>query len=219
MRTVTGAQMLQIVHYAQEGLEISQDAMLEHAALRILQHIDLRQRHSFGIFCGEGLSGRLGLVLARCLSIEKKHVHVFWLGEKKDATIERYHRILERLQVSMHHLQTLGDIEDMIDQLSYLNTLIDGLLGVELDHDVRGLEAVVIEQMNASRIYTISLDIPSGLHPDTGRYMAACVEPHEIMCLEYMKAGLADNPFLRCPIHQISLGIPELAARRILGGS
>jgi NAD(P)H-hydrate epimerase len=76
---------------------------------------------------------------------------------------------------------------------------------------------VVIEQMNQSRIYTLSVDIPSGIDCDRGKIMGTAVRADQIVCLEYMKQGLVDNPYIHADIRVVPIGIPQEAKEAVLG--
>ena len=61
------------------------------------------------------------------------------------------------------------------DLLSACDLIVDGLLGTGLSKPVRGHYAEVIARVNASDRPVLSLDIPSGIHGDTGQVMGTAI--------------------------------------------
>ncbi|NIP90752.1 MAG: bifunctional ADP-dependent NAD(P)H-hydrate dehydratase/NAD(P)H-hydrate epimerase, partial [Gammaproteobacteria bacterium] len=53
--------------------------------------------------------------------------------------------------------------------------IVDALFGTGLDREVEGASAEAIGHMNAHQAPVLAIDIPSGLHADTGRALGACV--------------------------------------------
>jgi len=72
----------------------------------------------------------------------------------------------------------------------------DGLLGTGLDRPVSGPYADVIDALNRYRGGVLSLDIPSGLHADTGAVLGRAVRAKVTVSFIALKAGLftGDGP-------------------------
>lgn len=219
MLTVTADQMQRIDHYAIENMEIPSIVLMENAALAIISNLDLNRRHTFAIFCGTGNNGGDGLAIARGLINRGKSVTVFIVGNEEHASpdFKTNLKILRHMRADIKKIETLGDITDLSSQLNNVNTIIDAIFGTGLDRPVRELHAVVIEQINESRIFTISVDVPSGIDATSGKSLGACIEPSAILTLEIMKKGIYENPILRCPIRVLHIGIPDRAKSFVLG--
>ncbi len=219
MLLVSSDQMRRIDHYAIEQMEIPSIVLMENAALAVISNLDLQRRHTFAVFCGTGNNGGDGLAIARGLINRGKSVTIYIIGEESHGSpdFKTNLAILRHMRAGIKKIETLGDIQDLADELKKVNTIIDAILGTGLDRPVRELQAVVIEQINESRVFTISIDLPSGLDGDTGKSLGACVEPSAILTLEIMKKGLYDNPMFRCPIRVLHIGIPDRAKAFVLG--
>ena len=178
----------------------------------------MNTRHSFAVFCGPGNNGADGLALARHLLGREKKVMVYLVGESEhssQAWMTNY-RILQHMTQNLRRVETLGEIEDMLQELNAYNTVIDALYGTGLHGAVKGVAPIVMDNINQSRIYTISVDVPSGLDADTGRPYGAFIEANEVITIEMMKTGLENNPYVDCPIQVVSAGLPQLVKNRVL---
>ena len=120
---------------------------------------------SFHIVAGIGNNGGDGLVVARLLCKKAKKVIVsivhFASNTSNDFAIN-----LERLEVQnkigIKHLNE----GDRLTNLSSDYLLIDALWGSGLSRPVEGFGADIIEQINASGLFVLSIDMPSGLFAD-----------------------------------------------------
>jgi len=68
--------------------------------------------------------------------------------------------------------------------------LVDALLGTGLDRPVTGLYAAAIQAINAHPSPVIAVDIPSGLHADTGNMMGCAVRADCTVTFIGLKQGL-----------------------------
>jgi ADP-dependent NAD(P)H-hydrate dehydratase / NAD(P)H-hydrate epimerase len=68
--------------------------------------------------------------------------------------------------------------------------LVDALLGTGLCRELGGPFKAAVEAMNAAGRPVVSLDIPSGLHADTGRVMGVAIRAQHTACFIGLKLGL-----------------------------
>jgi len=68
--------------------------------------------------------------------------------------------------------------------------LVDGLLGTGLDRALEGRYAQAVAALNASERPVLALDIPTGLHADTGRVLGTAVRAAVTVCFIGLKLGL-----------------------------
>ena len=140
-----------------------------------------------GVLCGTGNNGGDGFVLARLAQAAGLQVAVWQLG---DASRSRGDALAARRQMEAAGLRALTyDGED----LSACEVLVDGLLGTGLGGEVSGHWRAAIEAVNAAHeagCGVLALDIPSGLHADTGAVLGAAV--HADVCVTFigLKLGL-----------------------------
>ena len=81
-------------------------------------------------------------------------------------------------------------IERTIKQCDFI---IDGLLGYNLKGDPRGFYADLINMANDSGKKILSIDVPSGLDPDTGNAYNPCIKAALTLSLTLPKKGLKNK--------------------------
>ena len=68
--------------------------------------------------------------------------------------------------------------------------MVDALLGTGLDRDVEGRLRSIIERINDADVLRVALDIPSGLHANTGAVLGVAVRAHATVTFAHTKLGL-----------------------------
>ncbi|MDX1519095.1 MAG: NAD(P)H-hydrate epimerase, partial [Gammaproteobacteria bacterium] len=118
------------------------------------------------VVCGLGNNAGDGYVLARLAYRSGLSVTVVQLGDEKKLQGDA-RSACEAMKESGLVLQT------GTDKLPDADVYVDALFGTGLDRDVDGEFRNMIEQVNAQSGARLAIDIPSGLHADTGRVMGA----------------------------------------------
>ncbi|MFY9976043.1 MAG: NAD(P)H-hydrate epimerase, partial [Chromatiaceae bacterium] len=102
--------------------------------------------------------------------------------------------------------------------------IVDALLGTGLERPLEGPWAQAVEAVNRARFPVLAIDIPSGLHADTGAILGTAVRAEATLSFIGLKQGLFTGAGPDCcgRIHFSALGIPAvvyssevLSARRI----
>jgi hydroxyethylthiazole kinase-like uncharacterized protein yjeF len=68
--------------------------------------------------------------------------------------------------------------------------VVDGLFGIGLARDITGPHAALVEYANRQRCPVLALDIPSGLHSDSGRVLGCAVRATHTLTFIALKPGL-----------------------------
>ena len=92
--------------------------------------------------------------------------------------------------------------------------IIDGLFGIGLVRDVDGEYARLVDYANRQSCLVLALDIPSGLHSDTGRVLGRAVRATHTITFIGLKPGLLtlDGPDHCGEITVADLGLPPREA-------
>ena len=176
---------------AQKEFGISEEILLENAG-EAVYHVILKEEgirdKKVIIFCGPGKKGGDGFVVARLIHSGGGIVKVFLLSERKQyqgsaqTNLER----IEKLAIPIHDL---GSVEDAEQSISQADVLIDGIFGTGLDRNVEGQYKKVIELINQSHRTVYAIDIPSGIHSDTGQEMGISIKATTTVTFGLPKIG------------------------------
>lgn len=144
-----------------------------------------RQRSAI-VFCGPGNNGGDGLAAARLLLGEGWRVKCVLVGNREKMTPDS--REMEKRLMAAGG--TLEDFQpDHWADYSGFDVAIDALFGVGLNSDLRpdAMEAV---SCMGSAWWTVAVDVPSGVHADTGEILGRAVKADVTVTFTLAKRGL-----------------------------
>ena len=189
--------------------------LMKQAASRVkerLDELDAMDQH-IAIVCGPGNNGGDGFALAVLLK-EAGYSYVSIFCEAEEARMSQDERFYAHRahEVGVCIMQGM-DEEAMDCYFQQQDIIVDALFGTGLTRDVQGSYATCIEHMNASNAYLISIDMPSGIHSDTGVVMGKAVCADETITFVCLKPGLLLSEGSRCAqrIRVVDIGIPQAA--------
>lgn len=136
------------------------------------------------VFCGAGNNAGDGYIVARLALEADLQVCVVSLSDPENLKGDA-------LTAYRHYCEAMGLVTlFQPGQSIETDVIIDALLGTGLDRPVTGLYAAAIEIINQSPAVVIAVDIPSGLHADTGNVMACAVKADCTVTFIGLKQGL-----------------------------
>ena len=140
------------------------------------------------VFCGVGNNGGDGFVVARKIHSAGGAVKVYVVGDLTafKGAAKSHLEILCRLPVEVQQLTSVTAIQTDIDQC---DVIVDALFGTGLSRQVAGQYREVIACINATAKPVLSLDIPSGVHGDTGQVMGTAVQAAYTVTFGLPKVG------------------------------
>lgn len=102
--------------------------------------------------------------------------------------------------------------------LQKFDLIIDALLGTGLDRRVEGKMQTVIEEVNKVNVPVFSIDIPSGLHADTGQLLGIGVRADATITFIGLKQGLftGEGPACTGQIFFNDLQVPDHVYENII---
>src|SRR5437764_10337411 len=117
-----------------------------------------------------------------------------------------------RLQEQFYRVTVASRSEELRDANWAL--VIDGLFGIGLARDIDGDYARLVDYANRQRCPVLALDIPSGLHSDTGRVMGRAVRATHTITFIGLKPRLLtlDGPDYCGEVVVADLGLPAQKA-------
>jgi len=160
---------------------------------------------SICIFCGTGNNGGDGYVIAKLAQVQGIYVQLIQLGslekQQGDALTARLDMEAENIQCQVYAGQKIFEADVMVD----------AIFGTGLEREVTGDWLAAIEAINASQAPVLAVDIPSGLHADTGCILGASVYAQVTMTFIGRKQGMYTADGKTC-CGQIEFNDLEVAA-------
>lgn len=106
------------------------------------------------------------------------------------------------------------------ESLASASLILDGLFGVGLARPLEGVARQAVEAIDQAAVPILALDLPSGLHADTGEILG--VAPRALATLSYIgpKQGLeqGNGPALAGTVWTTSIGVAPALAQDWLNG-
>lgn len=218
MIVVDSKTMKKIDQYAIDILKVPSICLVERAALAVIKNINLEVRTSFAIVVGVGNNGADGLAIARNLLAMGKYVEIYIVGDlsKQSQDFKTNLDSCKRLTDKIFMPESIEDLAIMEKNLEEVSTIIDAIFGTGLNRTVGGMQSYMISLINRTMKYTISVDIPSGLDGDSGRFWGEVVDCDLIVSMQLMKRGVYEKNRFRDKCIVEDIGIPQKAIRAIL---
>ncbi|HEY84214.1 MAG TPA: NAD(P)H-hydrate dehydratase [Chloroflexi bacterium] len=194
MKVSCVAEMRELDRTAIEKYGIADALLMENAGLAVyavlLEQTGIKGKR-FVVFCGGGNNGGDGLVVARKLHSNGGEVKVFLLSnpEKFKGSAKANFEIASRLPIEMQRVESLDAIKS---DVLHSEIIVDAIFGTGLTREVGGLYREVIELINRSNRSgktVLSVDIPSGVHGDTGHVMGVAVRADYTVTFGLPKIG------------------------------
>ncbi len=140
--------------------------------------------HSVALFCGAGNNAGDGYMVARLALLAGLKVIVYSLVDPESLSGDA-------LLAYRQYQEAQGEIIlFQSEQLIAADVFVDALFGIGLSRPITGLYAQAIAMINAAAVQVIAIDIPSGIHADTGCVMACAVKAHCTVSFVALKQGL-----------------------------
>lgn len=213
-----------ISDYGIPSLELMESAgrgIAEETALFLKKHSTLSDEDTLvTVCCGRGNNGGDGLVAARYLKENGFEVMVYISPPKRDrAYTSEVQKSLGRANeagVSVH--QVSDELVELDVRLRSSAILIDALLGTGSSGKPAGYTHRMVQRMMKSGKPIISVDIPTGLNPDTGYHSGVVVTADVTCALGLPKRGLLARAAQRFigELKILDIGFPEDLIRKVV---
>lgn len=160
--------------------------LMEHAGAAAFSVLQSRwpAARRVTVVCGGGNNGGDGYVLARLAHAAGYEVTALHVTPPENLRGDA--------RVAADKLTASGKKPEPYtkSKLDPTDLIVDALLGTGLDREVAGELGAVINDINASGIPVLSLDIPSGLNSDTGQVMGLAITAEATVTFIGLKQGL-----------------------------
>ncbi|MTI64174.1 NAD(P)H-hydrate dehydratase [Methylophaga sp.] len=180
-------------------------------ALQALKHF-WSEAKQIVVVSGSGNNGGDGYELARQALLDGYRVKLFEVGH--------IDKMSDETRAAREALQAVADVIHPFEgSLPAADVVVDALFGTGLDRAVEGRYASAIEAINnAYPAPILSLDIPSGIHADTGKALGVAVRASVTLSFIGLNKGLftGDAPDYCGQICFDSLQVPSVVYQAVM---
>jgi NAD(P)H-hydrate epimerase len=202
MKIVTAAQMQGLDRWAITQARIPGLTLMEHAGAAVVAAM----QEMFGplagkpvaVVCGKGHNGGDGLVVARLLRRHRARVQILLLHRTTDLAGDArtmFRRLAKTVPAgAVHVCPSSHEVEQVLTSSALI---VDALLGTGLSAPVQGPYLETIETINLVSYPSrpvVAVDLPSGIHADTGAVLGAAVRATLTVTFALPKLGLYVGP-------------------------
>lgn len=181
-RTITPDEMKKLEQAYMRDNAVPGALLMEHAAQGLCAALERHIPGGRALFlCGPGNNGGDGYAAARLWQARGGSSLVMELAVPNTGDAGMNRRLARQAGVPIGPAALPLPMCDMV---------VDALFGTGLSRPVEGVAAELINSANASGIPTLAVDIPSGLHGETGRVMGTAIAAVETVTFHRIKPGL-----------------------------
>ena len=210
-----------------EWLGIPKGHLMECAGysftMEIIERYNLNKNSSSKVilFCGTGNNGGDGFVVARHLSSFGIRSLVVLLGNPSNIRTQEAKQNWDIISNNLNYLIQIKLIKDSTDiklldtalnESNGFNIIVDGLLGTGIRGNIREPISTAIDSINKLRkikkIPIVSIDVPSGLDPNTGIVAHKAITSDLVITFHRNKRGMTTESKFVKEICVKSIGIP-----------
>ncbi len=182
-------------------LGITKLQLMENAgaeiARKIKEKVNIKGKKVL-IIAGRGDKGGDGFVAARHLSRDEVKTTVILIGDSRNIrSIEarKNWKILENMESSVELIVFKDKFqEDLLEEkIIESDVIVDAILGTGIKGSLKPPITTIIEKINQARLkgkYIVSIDIPTGLDPNTGEILGEAVMANLTITHHKLKRGL-----------------------------
>ncbi len=215
MKIVTGTDMQALDRRTITEAHVPSTVLMERAGEGIVRHLEEHcgpvRGKTITIVCGKGNNGGDGLVVARLLHRRHARIHVVLLTPITDLSRDTAAMYRKLVRVAGRAaIVRFRSADQARSLLASSDILIDALLGTGLSSVVTGTYREAIELINSAGKPVIAIDIPSGLHADTGAILGRAIRATLTLTCGLPKLGLYVDAGIdqAGAIRVVDIGIP-----------
>ncbi len=192
-RSVYHSQSIQAWEQRWFAQQNSSLGLMQQAAWSISQQL-IEQFHqkniqNIAVWCGQGNNAGDGYYIAAFLKQSGFDVTIFSTEMGSSTDLKHAYTYAESQQVEIKHIHVKVPLL-IKERLGELDCHIDALFGIGLNRALNEDWQKIIQCFNAQTGLKISIDIPSGLHANTGQTLPCAIQADHTFTILGYKAGL-----------------------------
>lgn len=196
MKLVTAEEMRRAEQAAVEAGD-TWEGLMERAGLAVAREVLARLKRKdrrILLLVGPGNNGGDALVAGRHL-VESGHKVVAYLWNRGGGSADWPLEALKESGGEFLHADADAGMETLRRELGKADVIVDGLLGMGLTRPIEGLLRDIVEEVNrVSGPLVVAVDLPTGVHADTGQIMGTAIRAAVTVTMGWAKRGLYQFP-------------------------
>jgi NAD(P)H-hydrate epimerase len=215
MKIVTAAQMKELDRRTIAEAKVPGATLMERAGQGVVAAMERAAGSLSGktvaVLCGKGNNGGDGFVVARLLNKRRARARVLLLAKPGDLSGDAKAMHRKFLSLAGSRSVSAAPPPDAVRAaLAQSDLVVDALLGTGLSAPVTDSYRAAIEAINRVGRPVVSVDLPSGIHADTGAIMGAAVKADLTVTFGLPKLGLytGAGPDHAGTVEVVDIGIP-----------
>jgi NAD(P)H-hydrate epimerase len=232
---ISSDQMYQIENIGEREYSMKKILMMENAGSRIADFLisefgDEIMNKSIVAVCGKGNNGGdavvamrhlSGYILSKIAPEKSPLLSVVLLCSPNDLKTSEAHSnwsIIEKIRsVSTLTLES-STIEEVKNRIKDSDIILDGIFGTGIKGEINEPYSSIIDFINSRKgnSYILSVDIPSGLNPDTGEIKDKTIIADTTLTFHRPKHGQMNSPSVVGKLIVKKIGIPYETERGVV---
>jgi len=219
MKIVTASQMQALDRRTIVEAGIPASALMENAGKGVVATMERvygsLANKTVSVLCGKGNNGGDGFVVARLLRRKRARPRVLLFAHAKEITGDAKQMYRQFVAAAGSASVVTNPTADRLHaQLESADMVVDALLGTGLSSPVAGSYKIAIDLLNevseTRACPVIAVDLPSGIHADTGAVLGAAVRATTTATFGLPKIGLYVGAGIDHvgQVHIVDIGIP-----------
>jgi NAD(P)H-hydrate epimerase len=232
---ITSDQMYKIENNGENEFSMKKILMMENAGARIadllvIEFGDDLLNKSIVAVCGKGNNGGdalvamrhlSGFILSKNLSEKQPQLTVILLCDpnalKTSEAISNW-KIIEKIDSIKKYTLKSFTLEESKERINNSDIILDGIFGTGIKGDIDEPYSSIINWINTrkSKSYILSVDIPSGLNPDTGEIKDKTINADTTITFHRPKHGHFNGASVVGKLIVKKIGIPFETERGVV---
>ncbi len=158
-----GIQETELMHRA--GIKLAED---------FLNRLKPKSTDIIGLLVGKGNNGGDALVMNSILMAKGYFTQVFIIGDVEKSS-DAFTHYFNKTKVYFK-VNSVKDFYKYKEKLNEIKIFVDGIFGLGLSKDITGYRKELINHVNETKAIIYSIDIPSGINPETGIMMESAIK-------------------------------------------
>lgn len=199
-----------------EEMGVSKLILMENAGASLASEMHRKFPNLDGknvvILVGGGNNGGDGMVCARHLVYFNARVSVFLLRKsqslKTSESITNWQILSKMGDIQIHEYYEDESMQAITESLEKAYVIVDAIIGTGVKGKIREPDTSIIDRINSSSAFKMSVDIPSGLDPSSGEVHDKAVQADLTITFHKAKVGLIGNEVFTGQVIVSPIGMP-----------